>query len=58
MAVVSDCKKIVFCETFSGNRGQIRQKSVFKVLDALRGALTNKKMNRKALAQKFSSLYI
>lgn len=42
MAVVSDCKKIVFCEKFSGNRGQIRQKSVFKVLDALRGALTNK----------------
>ena len=48
MAVVSDCKKIVFCEEFSGNRGQIRQKSVFKVLDALRGALSKKKMNRKA----------
>ncbi|MDD6091222.1 MAG: CinA family nicotinamide mononucleotide deamidase-related protein [Hallerella succinigenes] len=39
MAVVSECKRIAFCKKFSGNRGQIRRKSVFKVLDALRRAI-------------------
>ncbi len=39
MAVASECKKFAFCKKFSGNRGQIRQKSVFKVLDALRRAI-------------------
>lgn len=39
MAVASKSQKFAFCKKFSGNRGQIRRKSVFKVLDALRRAI-------------------
>ena len=39
MAVASKNKKFAFCKKFSGDRGQIRRKSVFKVLDALRRAI-------------------
>jgi len=39
MAVASKNQKFAFCKKFSGNRGQIRRKSVFKVLDALRRAI-------------------
>ncbi len=36
-------KTFAFCENFSGNRGQIREKSVFKALDLLRRAILEHK---------------
>lgn len=39
MAVASPSETFAFCKKFSGNREQIREKSVFTVLDALRRAV-------------------
>lgn len=42
MAVASPWENFAFCEKFSGDREQIREKSVFKVLDVLRRAILKK----------------
>ncbi len=39
MGVASPKETFIFCKKFSGNREQIREKSVFTVLDALRRAI-------------------
>ena len=43
MCVANKCKKISFCENFSGNREKIREKSVYTVLRKLLFELNNQK---------------
>ncbi len=43
IGVATPEKTFAFCENFSGNRGQIREKSVFKALDLLRRAILEHK---------------
>ena len=43
MCVANQCKKIAFCEIFSGNRDKIREKSVYTVLGKLLFELNNQK---------------
>ncbi|MBO7060873.1 CinA family protein [uncultured Fibrobacter sp.] len=43
MCVANPCKKITFCEIFSGDREKIREKSVYTVLGKLLFALNNQK---------------
>lgn len=43
MCVANKCKKITFCEIFSGNREKIREKSVYTVLGKLLFELNNQK---------------